>query len=191
MKKTTLTLLAILAAQIATAAFAWASAEPSSYTVVLAGSGTQNRIEIALSDDGRNYVITSAVPLEVGGTVCENAPESSTVLVCKAPMVAGFQVNAGSGHDSVTVTREVQVPITVRGGAGNDSLVGGAGPDKLIGGPGEDDLVGRAGDDLIIGCPGHDTIFGGPGDDILRGGPGKDAIFGGPGTNDIRQDPAT
>lgn len=188
MKKATLILLAIIAAQTATAIPASARPESeSSYTVVLAGGGAQNTIEISLSTDGRDYVIASAVPLEVGGTVCENAPESSTVLLCKAPMVAGFEVNAGNGADSITVSREVVVPVTLRGGAGNDTLVGGAGPDKLIGGPGDDRLVGRLGDDLIYGGPGTDAIFGGPGNDTLRGGPGKDQILAGPGKNEVTQ----
>jgi RTX calcium-binding nonapeptide repeat (4 copies) len=188
MKKATLILPAIVSALIATAAPASAGPESSGYTVVLAGSGTQNAIQIELSADGRQYVITSAVPLEVGGTVCENAPDSSTVLICKAPMVAGFEVNASSGDDSIDVSRNVLVPVTLRGGGGDDTLVGGGGADKLIGGPGNDRLVGRAGDDLIYGGPGNDMIFGGPGADTLRGGPGKDTIVGGPGENDIHQD---
>jgi Ca2+-binding RTX toxin-like protein len=187
MKKAILILLAIAVAQ-ATVVSASAQAEgPSSYTVVLAGGGAQNTIEIALSADGREYVITSAVPLEAGGTVCENPPNDSSVLICKAPLVAGFEVNAGNGDDSVRVTREVLVPVTLLGGAGDDVLVGGGGPDKLIGGPGDDRLVGRAGDDLIYGGPGNDAIFGGLGADTLRGGPGKDTIAGGPGENDISQ----
>jgi Ca2+-binding RTX toxin-like protein len=187
MKKATLILLAIVSALIATAAPASAEAGGSGYTVVLAGSGTQNAIEIELSADGREYVITSAVPLEVGGTVCENAPGSSTVLICKAPMVAGFEVNAGNGNDSVVVARGVMVPVTLRGSGGDDTLVGGGGADKLVGGPGDDRLVGRAGDDLIYGGPGNDAIFGGAGADTLRGGPGKDTIMGGPGENEISQ----
>jgi hypothetical protein len=190
MKKATLILLAILAAQVATAASVWASAESSSYTVVLAAGGAENTVEISLSADGREYVITSAVPLEVGGQVCQNAPGDGTVLICRAPMIAGFQVNASNGNDSITVTREVQVPVTLRGAAGDDWLVGGAGPDKLIGGVGDDRLIGRAGDDLIFGGPGNDQIFGGPGDDTLLGGTGKDLIAGGPGVNNVRQDPA-
>lgn len=186
MKKATLILLAILAAQAAAAGPAGARANgEGSYTVVLAGSGTQNAITISLSADGRQYMIESAVPLEVGGTVCENAPGSTTTLLCKAPMVAGFQVNAGSGNDSIVVSREVLVPVTLRGGAGNDLLIGGAGPDKLIGGAGDDRLVGRAGNDLITGGPGNDAIFGGPGNDVLLGGPGRNAIAGGSGSNEI------
>ena len=36
------------------------------------------------------------------------------------------------------------MPVTMRGGAGDDSLLGGGGPDKLIGGEGDDRLVGGA-----------------------------------------------
>lgn len=186
MKKAILILLAVPAAALATATPSLA--QPSgTYTVVLAGGATQSSIEISLSPDGRNYVITSLVPLEVAGPVCENAPESNTTLLCKAPMVAGFEVNAGSGNDTIVVTRAVPVPVTLLGGSGNDVLVGGWGADKLVGGPGDDRLVGRGGDDLIYGGPGNDTIFGGPGDDVLRGGPGKDRIVGGPGENVIQQ----
>jgi RTX calcium-binding nonapeptide repeat (4 copies) len=190
MKKAITILLAILATQLATAVSASAEGSETSatYTVVLAGGAAESMIEIRLSADGRYYEIISVAPLEVGGTVCENAPGTTTVLLCKAPMVAGFEVNAGSGDDSVTVDRDVLVPVTLRGGPGNDALVGGGGPDKLIGGPGNDRLVGRAGDDLIFGGPGNDSIFGGPGMDTLRGGPGRDVIVGGPGENSIRQD---
>ncbi len=50
-------------------------------------------------------MIDSAVPLEVGGTVCENSPGNPNELICKAPLVAGFEVNAGSGDDTVAVSQ--------------------------------------------------------------------------------------
>lgn len=183
MKKAILLTLAILAAQAAPFAHAGAT----SYTVVLAGGSAQNMIHIWLTPDGRSYVIDSAVPLEVGGSVCENTPENPNELICKAPLVAGFDVNAGPGNDFVSVSQGVTIPVTVRGGPGEDTLVGGHGPDKLNGGDGVDRLAGRAGDDLLLGGPGNDLIFGGPGDDILRGSLGEDTLFGGPGENNIRQ----
>jgi hypothetical protein len=181
MKKAILIMLAILAAQ----APATASAE-TSYTVVLAGGATQSMIHIWLTPDGRSYVIDSVVPLEVGGTVCENPEGVTTELICKAPMVAGFEVNAGDGDDTVAVASAVLVPVTMRGGPGRDKLIGGGGSDKLIGGDGNDRLAGRGGDDLIFGGPGNDELIGGSGDDILRGGPGHDTLFGGSGENVIR-----
>lgn len=184
MKRAILIMLAILAAQTATVA----RAETTSYTVVLAGGAEVSMIHIWLSSDGRSYVIDSVAPLEVGGTVCEHSVGNPTELVCQAPLVAGFEVNAGSGDDSVAVSNAVTIPVTLRGGAGGDTLVGGGGPDKLIGGEGNDHLVGRGGDDLIFGGPGNDSIYGGSGEDSLRGGPGNDILNGGSGVNNIRQD---
>jgi len=184
MKKTILILLVILAAQTGTVA----RADTPSYTVVLAGGTAQSMIHIWLTPDGYNYVIDSVAPLEVGGTICENAPGNPNELTCKAPLVAGFEVNAGSDDDSVTVSRGVSIGVTMRGGSGRDTLTGGGGPDKLIGGEGNDKLSGGAGDDVIFGGPGNDALFGGAGDDILRGGLGSDALGAGSGTDNIRQD---
>jgi hypothetical protein len=183
MKRAILIMLAILAAQTATLARA-----ETTYTVVLAGGAELGMIHIWLTPDGRSYVIDSVAPLEVGGTICEHSAGNPVELICQAPLVAGFEVNAGPGNDSVVVSSEVTIPVTMRGGPGGDTLVGGAGPDKLIGGEGSDRLVGRAGNDLIYGGSGNDTIYGGSGQDILRGGPGNDILSGGSGVNDIRQD---
>jgi Ca2+-binding RTX toxin-like protein len=184
MKKAILILLAILAAQAATVAHAG----ETSYNVVLAGGAEQSMIRIWLTPDGRSYVIDSAAPLEVGGPVCENTPGIPNELICKAPIVAGFEVNSGIGNDSVTVAANVPAPVTMRGGPGNDTLTGGDGADKLIGGEGNDHLAGRGGADLIYGGSGNDSISGGPGKDILRGGFGKDVFGGATGSDSIRQD---
>jgi hypothetical protein len=184
MKRAILIMLAILAAQAATVA----RAEITSYTVVLAGGAEQSMIHIWLTPDDHSYVIDSVAPLDVGGKVCEHTVGNPDELLCQAPLVAGFEVNAGSGDDSVVVSNEVTIPVTMRGGAGTDTLAGGGGADKLIGGEGNDRLVGRGGNDLIFGGPGDDTIHGGSGEDSLRGGPGNDLISGGSGVNNIRQD---
>jgi Ca2+-binding RTX toxin-like protein len=181
MKKAILIMLATLAALTAPIAHA-----ETTYTVVLAGGAAQNMIHIWLTPDGRSYVIDSAVPLEVGGTICENTPGVATELVCKAPLVAGFEVNGGEGDDTVFVASAIEVPVTMRGGAGRDSLIGGGGPDKLIGGEGNDKLAGRGGDDLLFGGYGNDELLGGTGNDTLRGGSGHDIVVGGSGENVVR-----
>jgi Ca2+-binding RTX toxin-like protein len=181
MKRAILIMLAILAAMSASVAHA-----ETTYTVVLAGGSTQNTIRIWLTPDGRSYVIDSAVPLEVGGEICENTPGMPNELICKAPLVAGFEVNAGEGDDTVSVASTIEVPVTMRGGSGRDSLVGGSGPDKLIGGEGNDKLAGRGGDDLIFGGFGNDELLGGAGNDVLRGGSGHDTLSGGSGENVVR-----
>jgi Ca2+-binding RTX toxin-like protein len=157
-------------------------------TVLLAGGSEANTIAIGLSDDGRSYVIDSVVPLEVGGGVCSHPEAQPNELVCEATPIGGFEVNAGAGDDSVTVAREVPIPVTLRGGPGLDRLVGGAGPDKLVGGPGEDLLIGRAGADSLFGGPGVDRLVGHSGNDHLHGGSGVDVLLGGSGRNETAQD---
>jgi len=179
MKKATL----ILSVLLAMFAVPVAHAE-TTYTVVLAGGATQNTIHIWLSSDGRSYVIDSVVELEVGGDVCEHPPGVATELLCKAPLVAGFEVNGGEGDDLVVVSSAIDLPATMRGGPGNDTLVGGGGPDKLIGGEGNDKVVGRGGSDVLYGGPGNDELLGGAGNDVLRGG-GSDVMNGGSGHNTL------
>lgn len=174
-------MLAILAAQSASPAHA-----ETTYTVVLAGGATESMIRIWLTPDGRSYVIDSVAPLEVGGTICENTPGVPTELICKAPLVAGFEVNAGEADDTVSVASPVEVPVTMRGGSGEDTLIGGSGPDKLIGGNGSDKLAGRGGNDLLFGGNGNDELLGGSGDDVVRGGNGHDRLSGGSGENVVR-----
>jgi Ca2+-binding RTX toxin-like protein len=180
MKRAILILVTIWAAQAAPLAHA-----ETMYTVVLAGGAVESDIRIWQMPEGGDYVIDSVAPLEVGGTICENTPGVPTELVCKASMVAGFEVNAGDGNDTLVVGGAVRVPVTIRGGPGDDHLVGGLGYDKLIGGDGNDDLNGRGSDDLIFGGPGDDVLSGGPGHDTLSGGPGKDVLNGGPGQHGL------
>lgn len=179
MKKAILILLATLAAQTASIADA-----ETTYTVVLAGGATQNSIRIWPTSDGRSYIIDSAAPLEVGGTICENTPGASNQLTCKAPLVAGFEINGGEGDDTFSVASAIELPVTMRGGPGNDTLVGGSGPDKLIGGEGNDRIAGRGGNDVLYGGPGNDELLGGAGNDVLRGGP-TDVMNGGSGHNTL------
>lgn len=183
MKRLLLTSLALLALLAPTAA----QAAPQTYTVLLAGGEEANAIKIWLSPNGREYVIDSIVQLEVGGTVCWHPEEKSNELVCDASSIAGFEVNAGGGDDRVTVTRQIKVPVTLRGGAGDDVLFGGRGPDKLIGGFGADRLNGGGGGDIILGGEANDRLVGGPGDDTLRGGYGKDTLVEGSGKDDVHQ----
>ncbi len=168
-----------------------AHAEGSPVNVLLAGGPEANMIGISLSPDGRDYVIDSIAPLEIGSTVCSNPPEKPNELVCQAAAIGGFEVNAGGGDDSVGVAGNVPVPVTMRGGAGADRLIGGGGPDKLLGGPGDDHLSGRGGADVLYGGSGNDVLVGGSGNDVLRGGAGQDTLIGGPGSNELQQDPTS
>jgi Ca2+-binding RTX toxin-like protein len=157
------------------------------YNVLLAGGGESNSMRIWMTPDGRNYVVDSAVPLEVGGDVCANPPDNHNELVCETVKVSAFEVNADGGDDYVRVSRDISLPVTMRGGSGRDTLIGGAGGDKLIGGEGADKLIGRDGNDQLTGGDGNDLLSGGAGDDILRGGSGADTLASGPGANKLNQ----
>jgi hypothetical protein len=185
MKKAISITLAVLAF-CAWPASAGAGEKPTAVVVIAAGPEA-NEIQIWLTADGRTYVIDSVVPLEVGGTVCENPPGIQNELNCQATQVADFIVNAEAGDDQISVAPSVSIPVTLRGGTGNDVLVGGSGPDSLNGGAGGDKLVGRSGNDVLLGGEGRDSLFGGSGDDVLKGGPGHDLIAGGPGDNRAHQ----
>ncbi len=178
---------AILIASTVLAVHAAASAHAARapLTVLLAGGSEANTISIALSPDGRSYTIDSVVPLEVGGSVCVHPEGQQNELVCAAAAIGGFEVNAGGGDDFVSVAREVPVPVTLRGGPGQDRLIGGAGPDKLVGGAGDDTLIGRGGADSLYGGPGNDRLLGCGGNDLLRGGGGEDVLLGGSGRNEL------
>jgi len=187
MTKRILSLIAVLAASAAPIAHAEGTDEPTTYTVVLAGGSAQNTIHIWLTPDGTEYVIDSAVPLEVGGTVCQNAPDNQNELLCQAPLVAGFVVTAGPRDDGVSVAGSVQVPTTLNGGPGRDVLQGGSGADKLVGGAGGDVLLGSGGSDAIFGGAGNDVLSGGPGNDVLWGGPGRDVLRPGAGNDGLHE----
>lgn len=188
MKKTLLILLAFLLAQAP--ALAQSAPEPKTYNVLLAGGSEANSIHIWLMPDGRNYVIDSIVPLEGASTICSNPEGNPNELICEAPLISGFEVNAGGGDDQVSVAKDILVPVTMRGGGDDDLLIGGAGPDKLIGGDSSDRLIGRHGADALFGGDGRDVLLGGAGNDALRGGAGKDLLRGGAGIDDLRQNRA-
>jgi hypothetical protein len=164
---------------------AYSRAEIGPVTLLISGDRHESTITIALSPDGREYVIFSSKPLEVGGNICTHPTEVPNELLCKATAIAGFEVNAGGGVDNIGFTSDIPVPVTIRGGPGIDQLTGGGASDKIIGGPDIDYLSGRRGDDWILGGGGADRLIGGPGNDQLRGGPDKDKINGGPGKNEI------
>ena len=111
-----------------------------------------------------------------GLTTLEVAGPVQLITVRGARLV----VQAGGGDDHLEARSG---DITLRGGAGNDSLRSTT-IDRatLEGGPGDDSLVSDFGSDLI-GDDGDDTLVGGPGDDLLSGGAGFNVLHGGAGRN--------
>ncbi len=71
------------------------------------------------------------------------------------------------------------------GNGGDDSLWGDRGDDEMDGGAGDDRLVGDRGDDTLRGGAGNDEIDGGRDDDLVDGGLGDDGILGGRGDDTL------
>lgn len=110
-----------------------------------------------------------------------------------------FEINLGDGNDSLDASTSNLVTTfwSVRGGAGNDSILGGAGVDALFGDDGNDfisaglaaDTVsGGAGDDLLFGGSGEDSVNGDAGNDVIRGNGGRDTLIGEAGDDRIYGD---
>jgi Ca2+-binding RTX toxin-like protein len=68
------------------------------------------------------------------------------------------QLTGGAGNNTLDAAAFTG-PVTLDGGAGDDSLVGGAGTDSLLGGLGDDSLTGGLGDDILDGGAGTDTLI--------------------------------
>ncbi len=132
--------------------------------------------QVSITGTPANDVVTLSTPtsstLEV--QIVTNGQTLSRTFAASSVAVVVF--DAGAGNDSLT--NNTSVPVSVLGGAGNDSIIGGSGNDTLDGGDGLDTLLGTGGDDVILGGAGDDCLRGGSGNDSLDGGAGNDQIFG-------------
>ena len=162
-----------------------AAASAQRITLRITAGNASNEIDVRVSSDGSQYVITAngAIPPAAG---CRNPPGEPTELRCPRPSIAAIAIDANGGNDTIVAAKGVSAYMLLSGGAGFDDLVGGSNADEIRGGPGPDRLVGRAGPDQLFGDGGNDKLRGGAGKDVLRGGPGTDTVFGGPGRDDQR-----
>lgn len=140
--------------------------------LIVTGTARSDNINVSLDSGESSF----RVRIRTGGAEdIQNVPLAG---------VTGIRILAGSGNDEVEVEDinepgNLQLPVSVIGGNGNDSLHGSAGDDSVNGGNGNDSLIGHGGDDLLIGANGNDAIYGKAGDDSLNGGNGRDRCYGG------------
>ena len=84
------------------------------------------------------------------------------------------EIRAGAGNDIVDMTTQRYVftsdSMTIRGGAGNDTIWAANGNNTLFGDAGNDRIVGGSQDDILVGGAGNDSMHGGGGDDTFTFG---------------------
>jgi Ca2+-binding RTX toxin-like protein len=96
-----------------------------------------------------------------------------------------IEIYLGKGDDHAQVAGNIDLPVFMDGGSGDDHLNAGRGPAVLIGGSGNDKLIGSSSEDRIYGGDGNDFIQGNGGNDLLSGDSGCDVIYGSSGNDQI------
>jgi Ca2+-binding RTX toxin-like protein len=81
---------------------------------------------------------------------------NNTFLSYSARKFTDVVVECFGGNDRVVTTALFNKPLTLNGGAGNDSLQGGRQVDAINGGDGDDVMAGGASGDIFTGGPGGD-----------------------------------
>ena len=144
------------------------------YLVVLGGAdsivdaGGLDRLDLSGSAPGAMLDLG----LRAGQAQVVNAAGAVLRLTGTLEVVVGT-----AGADRIDASA-LDVPVTLRGGLGDDTLLGGSAGDLLDGGDGRDFLLGGDGPDTLLGGLGHDVLVGGAGVDLLDGGDGYDVLIG-------------
>lgn len=140
---------------------------------VTLGGGTNDRVVIEGTSARQVIVLGRA---DTQSNINLNATETTGIDTDVFMYdVEKVTINAGGGNDSVDAQGLVgtgpdpfNLPLVVKGGGGNDTIVGGVAGDMLYGGGGADSISGDEGDDLIDlvdGIGGNDDGDGGPDND--------------------------
>jgi len=162
--------VAALLGVTAAPALASTTASVQGQTLQIKGDGAGDKVALHLAPDNPN---TLQVDVGEDGTV-DFAFDRSTFT--------SINVQAGGGNDEVRIDGSfgsfANDPITIDGGAGDDTLIGGDGDDTIIGGTGNDTIVGGRGADTISMGSGTDTFTWNPGEgsDVVDGGAGNDTM---------------
>jgi Ca2+-binding RTX toxin-like protein/Tol biopolymer transport system component len=141
---------------------------------------------VAVSDDTETTTMQSFILKGSAGNdvVTITAANSSAAAASGADQIVYLALD---GNDSITVDGSVSLPVTIFGGAGDDTLDASAAmvPVVLDGGSGNDVLRGGAGDDVLVAGPGTNWLYGGQGNNLFIGG-GNDTMTGGSGDDTYR-----
>ncbi len=162
--------MAALLGVTAAPALASTTASVQGQTLQIKGDGAADKLSLHLAPDNPN---TLQVDVGEDGTV-DFAFDRSTFT--------SINVQAGGGNDEVRVDDSfgsfATDPVTIDGGAGDDTIIGGDGDDTLIGGNGNDAIVGGRGADTVSMGGGADSFTWNPGEgsDVVNGDAGNDTM---------------
>ena len=145
----------------------------------IVGTDSEDRIKI-IRADSKYVVVSNFLPLN-----------KMEFLVSQ---IQAIEIDVLGGNDEVDICENVLVPVTIRGGSGNDEIEAGGGNDVIYGGDGNDEIEtgdgnnfvdAGAGNDEIEGGAGRDSIYAGEGNDEVSGEGGDDLLFGGAGNDKL------
>ena len=127
------------------------------------------------ADTGSQLRITGSANSD---RIVVNKTKLGYVITAQSGFVATYNgryksltVSGGRGNDKIVLATTVKIPATLRGNAGNDTLMGGSNADAVYGdGGGRDLLFGAAGDDTLVSA-------GDGGRELLTGGAGADTFW--------------
>lgn len=91
-------------------------------------------------------------------TITDSSIDSSVTGTDQIANIDLIQIDGGSGNNRIDAIGAT-IPVSLFGGAGDDTLIGGSGADVLIGDAGDDLLVGRGGVDTLLGTPENDREY--------------------------------
>jgi Ca2+-binding RTX toxin-like protein len=133
----------------------------SQHRLVLTDStGAKN--DLTLSGSGASLMVSDTSAPLAAGTGC--SAQSAGEVTCAG--VASITADLGAGDDMFH--NNTDIPSSVRGGDGNDTIYGGGGDDSVLGESGVDQIFAGAGNDRINTRGGlADAVDCGPGQDVV------------------------
>jgi len=152
-------------------------------SVLRLGVLSASNAQVQTFNQTANTIDLTAAP---GGSVIQVLGSANNVRVIidgvttdyGPPSDFGGVVISGSDAADFIRAKNLLLPVTIIGGAGDDTLVGSFGNDSIDGGPGNDNINTAQGDDYAIGGDDSDSMYGGDGSDTLTSGGGKNFLYG-------------
>src|SRR4051794_41066145 len=130
------------------------------------------------SDDADPYGMSYPSPPCSPGKL--NSAGNAVEVFCDKGTYQSIDIQIGPGEDHVTYKLD-DLPATLEGAVGADTLTSAGANDSVHGGQGNDTLDSGAGDDALTGDEGDDTVHAGAGNDRVDAGPGADTVDAGDG----------